>query len=70
MKINPEEIQKEPYIYGWLCLEDHATISICTLLNIMDSGRKIPFSVFNIVYCQGHLAYGKKKMEHSFLIDF
>ena len=70
MKRDSAIIKKGAEIFGLLFLGGGTTISICTLLNIMDSGRKIPFSVFNIVYCQGHLAYGKKKMEHSFLIDF
>ena len=45
MKSDPEMIQKEADIFGLLCLGDHATISRCTLLNILDSGESIPAAV-------------------------
>ena len=54
-------IKKEADIFGLLFLGDSATISICTLLNILASTKNIPVSVLEIVDCQGHLARGYKK---------
>ena len=44
-----------------LFLVDGATISICTLLNIMASSKNIPVAVLEIVDCQVYLADGNKK---------
>ena len=54
-------IKNEADIFGLLFLGDGATISRCSLLNIMDSGKNIPVDVLEIVDCQGHLADGKEK---------
>ena len=54
-------IKRESEIFGLLFLGDGATISICPLLNIMDSTTNIPVSVLEIVDCQGHLSDGNIK---------
>ena len=54
-------IKKEAEIFGLLFLRDYATISICSLLNIMASGGNIPVAIFEIVDYQGNLADGNKK---------
>ena len=44
-----------------LFLGDGATISRCTLLNILAFSKNIPVDVLEIVDCQGHLADSNKK---------
>ena len=44
-----------------LFLGDGATTSRIPLLNILVSGRNIPVAVLELIYCQGHLAYGEEK---------
>ena len=61
MKSNSAMIKKEAEIFGLLFLGDGATISRCTLLNILASEKNIPVAVLGIVYCRGHLADGNKK---------
>ena len=70
MKRGLAMIKKRAAIFGLLFLRDYETISRCPLLNIMASGVNIPVSVMEIVDCQGHLADGNKKTEHSFVINF
>ena len=53
-----------------LFLGDDATILRCPLLNILAYGENISVSVLVIVYFQGHLAYGNKNTENSFVINF
>ena len=54
-------IKKEADIFGLLFLGDGATISRCPLLNILASAKNIPVSLLEIVDCQGHLSWGRKK---------
>ena len=67
-KRNLSMIKKEAAIFGLLFLGDGATISICTLLNILWSAKKIPVVVLEIVDCQGHLSCGNKK-DASFICN-
>ena len=60
-KKNLAMIKKEAGIFGLLFLGYGDTISRCLLLNIMASGKNIPVSVLEIVYCRGHLDDGNKK---------
>ena len=46
-----------------------ATIPICSLLNILSFRGKIPFSVLEIVDCQGHLSDGRK-IDGSFICNW
>ena len=61
MKRNLAMIKKKAEIFGLLFLGDGATISRCSLLNIMASAKNIPVAVLEIFDCQGHLADGNKK---------
>ena len=61
MKMNLAMIKREAEIFGLLLLGYGATISRCTLLNILAYAKKIPVDVLEIVYCQGRLAYSNKK---------
>ena len=61
MKCNLAMINKEGEIFGLLFLGDGDKISRCPLLNILDSAKNVTVAVLEIVDCQGHLAYGKKK---------
>ena len=61
MKRNISMIKKEAEIFGLLFLGDGATISRCTLLNILDYAKKWQVAILEIVNCQGHLADGNKK---------
>ena len=63
-------IKKEAEIIGLSFLGDGAKISIFPLLNILSYDKNIPVDVLEVVDCQVHLAYGNKKTEHSFVIDF
>ena len=60
-KRNLAMIKKEADIFGLLFLGYGDTISRCLLLNIVASGKNIPVSVLEIVYCRGHLDDGNKK---------
>ena len=51
MKINLAMIKKEADIFGLLSLGDGATISRCSLLNILASAKNIPVAVLEIVDC-------------------
>ena len=53
-------IKKESEIFGLLFLGDGATISRCTLLNILAFMKNIPVDVLEIIDCQCHLADGNK----------
>ena len=46
---------------GLLFLGDGATISRCLLSNILNSTKKIPVAVLEILYFQGNLSNGNKK---------
>ena len=46
-------IKKEAEVFGLLFLGDGATISRCTLLNILASAKNIPVAILKIVDCQG-----------------
>ena len=61
MESNLSMIKKESDIFGLLFLVDVATISRCTLLNILASVKNIPVAVLEIGDCQGHLSQGNKK---------
>ena len=61
MKINLAMTKKEAEIFWLLILGYGAIISGCPLLNILDSGGNIQVNILEILDCQGHLAYGKKK---------
>ena len=63
-------IKKVAGIFGFLFLGDGAIIPRCKLLNILASEKNIPVAVLEIIDCQGHLADGKKKTEHLFVINF
>ena len=63
-------IKKEAEIFGLLFLGDGATISRCPLLNILASTKNIQVAVLETIDCQGHLAEGNKKTQHSFVIVF
>ena len=54
-------IKKEADIIGLLFLGDGDTISRFPLLIILASAKNTPVAVFEIVDCQGHLAWGYKK---------
>ena len=49
MKRNLATIKKEADTFGLLFLGDGATISICTLLNILASAKNIPVDVLEVV---------------------
>ena len=61
MKIKLAMIKDKADILGLLFLGGGATISRCPLLNILASGKNIPLSVLDIVYCQGDLSEGNNK---------
>ena len=68
MERNSSLIKKESDIFGFLFLGDGATISRVPLLNILVSRTNLPVSVLELVYCQGHLEDGGKKMEPLYVI--
>ena len=70
MKSNLSIIKKEAEIFGFLFLRYGATILICPLLNILDSGANISFDVLGIIYYQGYLSNGGKNTEHSYVLHF
>ena len=55
-------VKREAEIFGLLFLGDGAEISRFPLLNILASGKNKPVAVLEFVDCQGHLAYGNKKI--------
>ena len=61
-------IKEEANIFGLLFLGDGDKISRSPLLNIVDSGEKIPVAVFEIVDCQVGLADGGKNTHHSYVV--
>ena len=61
MKRNLAMIKKEAEISRLLFLGDGATISRCTLLNILASVKNIPVDVLEVVDFQDHLSDGNKK---------
>ena len=54
-------IKKEAEIFGLLFLGDGATISRCTLLNILSSENNIPVAVLEIADFRSHQADSNKK---------
>ena len=67
-------MKNEAEIFGLLFLGDGATISGCSLLNILFSSKNIPVAVLKIVDCQDHLPDGnfknKKFICNQFLNHF
>ena len=53
--------KKQSDIFGLLFLGDGVTIYRTPLFNILVSGRNLAVAVSELVYCQGHLAYGVHK---------
>ena len=61
-------INKEEYIFGFICLCDGYTISRIPLFNILVSIKDITDAVLEIVYCQRNLAKDKKKQKKGTFI--